>query len=103
MYQEELEDRLYCSYGILTSGRLITAREATERLSDVRLADSLGLEVNLPPNLFHQLLVSLQTGFLQKHFGKQLTSRERGMERAQRIRAMLTEQTNRDHTQGGFA
>lgn len=52
MYQEELEDRLYRSYGILTSARLITAREATERLSDVRLADSLGLEVNLPPNLF---------------------------------------------------
>lgn len=103
MYQEELEDRLYRSYGILTSARLITAREATERLSDVRLADSLGLEVNLPPNLFHQLLVSLQTGFLQKHFGKQLTSRERDIERAKRIRTMLTEQTNRDHTQGGFA
>ena len=102
-YQEELEDRLYRSSGILRSARLITAREATERLSDVRLADSLGLEVELPPNLFHHLLVSLQTGFLQKHFGKQLTSRERDIERATIIRQMLTEQTNRDHTQGGFA
>lgn len=103
MYQEELEDRLYRSYGILTSARLITAREATERLSDVRLADGLGLDVNLAPNVFHHLLVSLQTGFLQKHFGNQLTSRERDIERAHVIRQMLTEQKNRDHTQGGFA
>ncbi|ASI34102.1 MULTISPECIES: protein arginine kinase [unclassified Exiguobacterium] len=103
MYQEELEDRLYRSYGILTSARLITAREATERLSDVRLADGLGLAVNLAPNVFHHLLVSLQTGFLQKHFGNQLTTRERDIERANVIRQMLTEQKHRDHTQGGFA
>jgi len=102
-YQEELEDRLYRSYGILTSARLITAREATERLSDIRLADSLGLDVKVSPVLFHQLLVSIQTGFLQKQFGKQLTSRERDIERARLIRTMLAEQKNRDNTQGGFA
>src|SRR5699024_4014602 len=43
----QLEDRVHRAYGILANSRLIESKEATKRLSDVRLGIDLGLIENI--------------------------------------------------------
>lgn len=87
--RDEIEDQFYRSYGVLKYAKLLTSTEAIERLSDLRLASDLGLLTNLTPPEFHKLIVYAQTGFLQKHFGKQLSTKERDIERATIVRKAL--------------
>ncbi len=87
--QEELEDRFYRSYGILRYAKLLSSTEAIERLSDLHLASDLGILSDWSPPEFHELIVRLQSGFLQKHFGKTLSTQERDRERATLVRRTL--------------
>ena len=87
--QEELEDRFYRSYGILRYAKLLSSTEAIERLSDLHLASDLGILSDWSPPKFHELIVRLQSGFLQKHFGKTLSTQERDRERATLVRRTL--------------
>lgn len=87
--QEELEDRFYRSYGILRYAKLLSSTEAVERLSDLHLASDLGILSDWSPPQFHELIVRLQSGFLQKHFGKTLSTQERDRERATLVRRTL--------------
>lgn len=87
--QEELEDRFYRSYGILRYAKLLSSTEAIERLSDLHLASDLGILSDWSPPKFHELIVQLQSGFLQKHFGKTLSTQERDRERATLVRRTL--------------
>jgi len=86
---DELEDQFYRSYGILRYATLLSSDEAVERLSDLHLASDLGILSNWSPPEFHELIVRLQSGFLQKHFGKTLSTKERDRERATLIRRSL--------------
>lgn len=86
---DELEDQFYRSYGILRYSKLLSSTEAIERLSDLHLASDLGILSDWSPPQFHDLLVRLQSGFLQKHFGKTLSTKERDRERATLVRRTL--------------
>ncbi|MDX6773023.1 MAG: ATP--guanido phosphotransferase, partial [Exiguobacterium sp.] len=87
--EDELEDQFYRSYGVLRYAKLLSSTEAIERLSDLHLASDLGLLSDWSPPQFHELIVRLQSGFLQKHFGKTLSTKERDRERATLVRRML--------------
>ncbi|ERG67239.1 MULTISPECIES: protein arginine kinase [Exiguobacterium] len=87
--QDELEDQFYRSYGILRYAKLLSSTEAVERLSDLHLASDLGILSDWSPPQFHELIVKLQSGFLQKHFGKTLSTKERDRERATLVRRTL--------------
>ena len=87
--REELEDCFYRSYGILRYAKLLSSTEAIERLSDLHLASDLGILSDWSPPQFHELIVKLQSGFLQKHFGKTLATQERDRERATLVRRTL--------------
>ncbi len=87
--QDELEDQFYRSYGILRYAKLLSSTEAIERLSDLHLASDLGILSDWSPPQFHELIVKLQSGFLQKHFGKTLSTKERDRERATLVRRTL--------------
>ncbi|TCI24869.1 MULTISPECIES: protein arginine kinase [unclassified Exiguobacterium] len=87
--QDELEDQFYRSYGILRYSKLLSSTEAIERLSDLHLASDLGILSDWSPPQFHDLIVRLQSGFLQKHFGKTLSTKERDRERATLVRRTL--------------
>lgn len=85
-----LEDRICRSYGILLYARTVESKEASQRLSDVRLGIEMGVIKNLTSLVLNELLVSTQPGFLQQHAGQKLTPEQRDERRARLIRERLS-------------
>ncbi|WP_227938962.1 protein arginine kinase [Alkalihalobacillus deserti] len=92
----QLEDRVHRSFGILAHSRLIESKEATQRLSNVRLGIDLGLIKGLSGNILNELMILTQPGFLQQYAGEVLSAELRDERRATLIRErlMLEEETN---------
>ncbi|MCD9026322.1 protein arginine kinase [Cohnella silvisoli] len=84
-----VEDRIRRSYGILTQAIIMDTKEASQRLSDIRLGAHLGLLPELNDQILNELLVSTQPGFLQQTFGEALSPEQRDMTRAELIRSRL--------------
>ncbi|WP_047154524.1 protein arginine kinase [Aneurinibacillus tyrosinisolvens] len=85
----QLEDRICRSYGILTNARTIESKEASDKLSDVRLGIDLDVIKGIPVHIMNELMIMTQPGFLQQHAGQQLTSSSRDERRARLIRERL--------------
>ncbi|WP_100374415.1 protein arginine kinase [Bacillus sp. FJAT-45037] len=85
----QLEDRVYRSYGILSHSRVIESKEATQRLSDVRLGIDVGLLENVSANILNELMILTQPGFLQQYAGEVLSPEVRDERRATLIRERL--------------
>ncbi|AQS54501.1 MAG: protein arginine kinase [Novibacillus thermophilus] len=85
----KLEDRVQRSLGILSHARVIDSKEATERLSDLRLGIDLGLIKGVSSTILNELMVMTQPGFLQQIAERGLGSGERDVRRAQLIRERL--------------
>lgn len=92
----QLEDRVHRSFGILAYSRLIESKEATQRLSDVRLGIDLGLIKGLSATILNELMILTQPGFLQQYAGEVLTPDQRDERRATLIRerVQLEKETN---------
>lgn len=84
-----VEDRIYRSFGILSHARTIESKEATQRLSDVRLGIDLGLITGTSAKILNELIVLTQPGFLQQYAGEMLTAEQRDERRAKLIRERL--------------
>jgi protein arginine kinase len=65
------------------------SKEASQRLSDIRLGVHLGLLPELNDQTLNELLVSTQPGFLQQTYGEALSPEQRDMTRAELIRSRL--------------
>jgi protein arginine kinase len=92
----QLEDRVYRSYGLLTNSRIIETKEAARCLSDVRLGIDLGYIQGISKNIFNELMILTQPGFLQQYAGGLLRPQERDIRRASLIRErLLMEQEKR--------
>jgi protein arginine kinase len=85
----QIEDRVYRSYGILSYSRNMESKEATQRLSDVRLGIDLGLIDNVSGNILNELMILTQPGFLQQYAGEILSPEQRDQRRAALIRERL--------------
>jgi protein arginine kinase len=88
----QLEDRVHRSYGVLAHARIISSKEAMERLSDVRLGVDLGLLSSVSANVMNELMVITQPGFLQQHARMRLDADERDVRRAALIREHIHKQ-----------
>lgn len=88
----QLEDRIYRSYGILLYARTVESKEASQRLSDVRLGIDIGIIKNVSPFACNELLVMTQPGFLQHHAGQKLTPEQRDERRARLIRERISQE-----------
>ncbi|MCY0869318.1 MAG: protein arginine kinase [Firmicutes bacterium] len=84
-----LEDRVCRSFGILAFARQIDSREALSRLSDVRLGIDMDIIKGVSPGALKQLLVATQPGFLQTHYGQEMSPAMRDVHRASLIRERL--------------
>jgi len=84
-----VEDRVRRSYGILSYASIIDSKEASQRLSDVRLGVHMGLLPEVNPEVLNELIVSTQPGFLQQQSGEALTPEQRDITRARIIRSRL--------------
>lgn len=84
-----LEDRVFRSYGILSQSRTIETKEASQRLSDVRLGIDLDLIKGVSANILNELMILTQPGFLQQYAGEMLSPEQRDERRATLIRERL--------------
>lgn len=90
-----LMDRVWRSYGILANSRIIESKEATQRLSDVRLGIDLGLIDGISSNILNELMILTQPGFLQQYAGEILSPEGRDIRRATLIRERLKLEENK--------
>jgi protein arginine kinase len=87
--QNQLEDRIYRSYGILSYSRSMESKEAMQRLSDVRLGIDMGVIKDVNGKILNELMILTQPGFLQQYAGEQLGTSQRDERRAAIIRERL--------------
>lgn len=89
---DELEDKVYRSYGVLTNCKKISFKEAMELLSDIKLGTDLGIIKELTDKEVLELYLYIKPANLQKYFGNKMEPNERDKKRAEIIKEIL----NRD-------
>lgn len=80
------EDLVARAEGILASAKLMTAQEALERLSELRLGIALGLSRRIGLDAVDRLLLEVQPAHLQVAAGREMDAEARDRERARRLR-----------------
>lgn len=83
------EDLVARAEAILAAARLITAKEALERLSELRLGIALGLVRKIEMQTVDLLLLAVQPANLQTMLGREMGGEERDYERARLLRSEL--------------
>lgn len=88
--KEQLEDRVWRAYGILSHARIISSQEAMGLLSELRLGTDMNIIQNIDPKVFNVLMVTTQTAFLQQKSETELLPHLRDIMRASCIRDKLS-------------
>jgi len=88
--KDQLEDRVWRAYGILSHARIISSQEAMSLLSELRLGIDMNIIENIDPKVFNVLMVTTQTAFLQKKSEIELLPHLRDVMRASSIRDKLS-------------
>ncbi|MBF0533124.1 MAG: protein arginine kinase [Candidatus Omnitrophica bacterium] len=84
-----LEDKIFRSWGLLRSSRIISSQETIELLSMVRLGVDLDIVKGVTLKAINELFILIQPAHLQKFDGKKLSAGERDVKRANLIREKL--------------
>ncbi|NCG12805.1 MAG: protein arginine kinase [Planctomycetia bacterium] len=87
--RERIEDRIGRAFGILSHARVITSKEALERLSLVRLGVAMGFLDDVSMNQINRMFLHSQPGHLQSLVGEPLTTEDRDRKRADLLRSIL--------------
>ncbi|MCR6543920.1 protein arginine kinase [Dehalobacterium formicoaceticum] len=88
--KDQLEDRVWRAYGILSHARNISSQEAMKLLSDLRLGIDLNLIQGIDPTVFNNLMVATQMAFLQQKGKGEMQPHLRDQIRAATIREKIT-------------
>ena len=88
--RRHLEDIVYRAYGIASNCRLISAAEAMNLLSDIRLGYNTGL-LDMPKTQkpIYQIMMEIQPAHLQRTRGEDLDETQRDIIRADYLREIL--------------
>lgn len=86
--KDEVEDKIFRSYGILKNAKLMSYKELVELLSYVRLGVEMYV-LDLNKDVLNKLLVYTNDEAIQNKLGKSLTNKERKAERAILIQELL--------------
>lgn len=86
---EQLEDKIFRAYALLTHARIISSNEAMDFLSTVRLGVSINLLRNVSLETLNELFIIIQPAHIQKIFNSILTPEQRDIKRAELIREKL--------------
>ena len=81
-----IEDMVHRSWAIVVNARVITAQEAFDCLSNIRLGVGLGLLPAVDSGRLNLLTVQQQTAHLELAVGHQLSGRDKGAARAALLR-----------------
>ena len=86
---DDLEDKVYRSYGILTNARKISSDECDSLLSDIKLGTDLGIIQELNDSKVKKLMLYTKPASLQKFLGKRLDANERDKARVEVIKNIV--------------
>lgn len=86
----QIEDKIFRSYGIMKNAKIMSSKEALERISDLRLGVGLGILKDIDNITLNRLMIDIQPAILQTIFQRQLNIYERDINRAKLIRERLT-------------
>jgi protein arginine kinase len=87
--KDQIEDKIWRSYGILTHARVLTSSEVMNLLSAIRLGIGMRTLTDLSLGLVNELLLLSQPAHLQKFYGREMNTTERDMLRAEMVRSKL--------------
>ena len=87
--KDRLEDRVYRSLGELTFARMLTAGEAMNRLSDLRLGVACGFLKEVGERDLMLLLNTIGNASVQKRCGQELLPKDVDVKRAEFVREVL--------------
>ena len=87
--QDELEDDIYRSLGILKYARAISTAEGFNLLSRVRMGIEMGIIKDIEISVINNLLVNIQPATLQLNTGKEVDLAQRDKARAKILRETL--------------
>lgn len=85
----DLEDKVYRAYGILTNARKLTSEECDDLLSKIKLGTDLGIIDELNDNKVKELILYTKPANLQKRIGKLLDVNERDKKRTEVIKQII--------------
>ncbi|MBI4550912.1 MAG: protein arginine kinase [Candidatus Latescibacteria bacterium] len=86
----QVEDRVWRAYGVLQYARVLTAHDAVNALSSVRLGVSLGIIATIDIPTLNRLVVVTQSAHVQKLTGRALEGDAQEIARADVVRGLLT-------------
>lgn len=86
---DQIEDKVWRSYGILNHARVLSSSEVMNLLSALRLGVSLKIIDEVSLRQINELLVVTQPSHLQKYYNREMASTERDMVRANLVREHL--------------
>ncbi len=89
--KNEIEDKVWRSYGILKYCRKVTWRDVMSFASAVRLGISLGMIKDVSIATLNKILFTTQPAHLQNRFGRRMDPNERDVIRAEVVRKALEE------------
>jgi protein arginine kinase len=88
---DQIEDKVWRSYGILKHARVLTSGEVMNLLSALRLGLSLKIIDKITLKQINELLIVTQPAHLQKYYEREMDTTERDMVRADLVRERLEE------------
>ncbi len=88
---EELEDKVYRDYGVLSNARKLSEEEAQELLSSVKLGTDLGIIKELNDSKISKLILETKSANVQVKVGKKLSVYEQDIERANIVKQIIKE------------
>ena len=88
---DQIEDKVWRSYGILTNARVLTSNEVMNLLSALRLGLSLSIIDKVTYKELNELLIITQPAHIQKYIGREMDTTERDMIRANLVRERLVD------------
>ena len=86
---DDLEDKIYRSYGILTNARKISSDECDNLLSDIKLGTDLGIITELNDSKVQKLILYTKPASMQKFLKKKMDSTERDTKRREVIKQII--------------
>ncbi len=87
--KEQIEDKIWRAYGILTHARVLTSSEVMNLLSAIRLGIGMKTLADISIGLINELLLLTQPAHLQKLYAREMNTNERDAVRAELIRTKL--------------
>ncbi|MGI6678208.1 MAG: protein arginine kinase [Dehalobacterium sp.] len=88
--KDQLEDRVWRAYGILSHARNISSQEAMKLLSELRLGIDLNLIQDIAPTVFNNLMVAMEMAFYQQKVNTDMQPNLRDRIRARTVREIIT-------------